>query len=489
MSKVRGSDVKLVHPADFAVDSLPPTQGVPVDRLDTGGRPDFHEQVPLAVHETHLVAQRELLSVLRLVDGAKLAVGGAVRRPTPAAIASVGAILEGLDFYPSSGDPREAYTGVPGPIRAFAWPMLLQAGRLAEIAGARLRLTAEGRKALFDPPSATVAKLWGNWRDTELLDELSRIDCVKGQKGRGAAGLTAVSERREIIVEALGDCPAGRWVPFRAFSQYIAGTSRLIVTGDPWSLYIGSGYGYSGVGRHSALLEERYIMAFMLEYAATLGLVDVALIHPSDARLDFQDMWGTDHLDFLSRYDGLIYFRINPLGAYSLGMASTYEPPGAGAGTVLRVLPNLEIVAAGVLAQSDRLALDSYATRVSDHLWRLESAQLLSAIAAGRQIAEIREFLVVKSGAPIPGTVARLLDDTEQRAVKVVDRGLVRLVECADAMLAALIANDRRTRKYCMPAGDRHLAVPGGTEAAFRRGLKAMGYLVHSAGIGPAAES
>jgi len=37
------------------------------------------------------------------------------------------------------------------------------------------------------------------------------------------------------------------------------------------------------------------------------------------------DLWGTDELSFFSRYDGLMYFRINPLGAYCLGMASAYQ--------------------------------------------------------------------------------------------------------------------------------------------------------------------
>jgi hypothetical protein len=146
---------------------------------------------------------------------------------------------------------------------------------------------------------------------------------------------------------------------------------------------------------------------------------------------------------------------------------------------VLRVLPNLEVAATGSdLEQSDRLALDAYATPVSDFVWRLDSAKLLAAIEAGRQLEEIREFLVARNGAPLPDTVGRLLDDVAERSTKLQDRGLARLIECVDSALAALIANDARTRKHCMRAGERHLAVPASSETAFRRALRDSGYLL-----------
>jgi hypothetical protein len=49
--------------------------------------------------------------------------------------------------------------------------------------------------------------------------------------------------------------------------------------------------------------------------------------------------------------------------------------------------------------------------------------------------------------------------------------------------LAALIANDSRTRKYCMLAGERHLVVPASSEATFKRTLREVGYLVAMAEV------
>jgi hypothetical protein len=79
-----------------------------------------------------------------------------------------------------------------------------------------------------------------------------------------------------------------------------------------------------------------------------------------------------------------------------------------------------------------------------------------------------------------------LLEDVAARSAKVFDRGLARLVECADPALAALIANDSRTRKHCLRAGERHLVVPAPSEAAFRRTLREVGYLLATDEIRPA---
>jgi DNA-binding transcriptional MerR regulator len=114
-------------------------------------------------------------------------------------------------------------------------------------------------------------------------------------------------------------------------------------------------------------------------------------------------------------------------------------------------------------------------------LWRLERATLLSAVEAGRSIQEIREFLSARCEGSMPDTVSGLLDDTAERCMRVWEGGQARLYECRDEVLAALIANDSRTRKHCLRAGDTHLAVPASADAAFRKGLRALGYLVAAA--------
>ena len=57
-----------------------------------------------------------------------------------------------------------------------------------------------------------IAQIWRRWQKTTLIDELRRIDCIKGQTGKGKRGLTAVAGRRAAIHQALQHCPAGRWI-------------------------------------------------------------------------------------------------------------------------------------------------------------------------------------------------------------------------------------------------------------------------------------
>jgi hypothetical protein len=465
------------------LDQLPPTYARSFERWnqETRIREQGTEEVPLAVHETERAAQRELLSVLRLADAGKIAVSDKTRRASAASMDAITAILEGGDYYPQTPPRDKWHDPNTGPIRAFAWPLLIQAGGLSQLAGTRLQLTKAGRKALSEPPAGTIRTLWTKWLNTTILDELARIECVKGQTGKGKRGLIAVSERREAIAEGLAECPPGLWIAVDEFYRYMhAMGNDLAVARDAWGLYIcEQQYGSLGYAGYDLVLNAHYPLGLLLEYAATLGVIDVALIPPAGARDDFRGMWGTDELPFFSRYDGLMYFRLTPLGAYCLDVEKDYQPAPVEVKAVLRVLPNLEIAATGAdLEQSDRMALNAYATPVSDFVWRLDAGQLLAAIDAGRQVGEIREFLVARSGTELPDTVARLLDDVAGRTTLIQDRGLARLVECADAALAALIANDTRTRKHCMRAGERHLVVTGPSDAAFRRALRDAGYLL-----------
>src|SRR4030042_6293370 len=91
------------------------------------------------------------------------------------------------------------------------------------------------------------------------------------------------------------------------------------VSRRPHYLYIGEEqYGSLGGDDGERILDERYVLCLLLEYVATLGMIDVGLIPPAGARPDFHHLWGTDDLPYVSRYDGLLCFRVNALGAFCL---------------------------------------------------------------------------------------------------------------------------------------------------------------------------
>jgi hypothetical protein len=193
----------------------------------------------------------------------------------------------------------------------------------------------------------------------------------------------------------------------------------------------------------------------LFEYAATLGLLNVAYVHPSQASQDYYKLSGIYVSPFFSRYDGLVYFCLNPLGAYCLGITDEYTAPQPEVQHRLRVLPNLEIAATGEpLFASEVLQLEVYAEKVSDAVWRLNQTQILNAVAQGHSVSELQGFLMALSGGQtLPETVTQFLADVKTRANSLLNRGSAILIECADPALAVLIANDSRTKGYCLLAG------------------------------------
>ncbi|GAA3534719.1 hypothetical protein GCM10022419_012740 [Nonomuraea rosea] len=416
-------------------------------------------------------AAADLQAMLQLCASGKLRCSETTHRPGAATVAAVAAVLADGDFY--AGEP----------IAAFAWPLLLQAGGLAELAGGKLRLTARGRTALGRPAAETIKHLWRRWVSGGLIDELTRIEEIKGQRSKNV--LTAVKPRRQHVAAALALCEPGGWVRIddlfaqmrrQGLDPVIARSGRAL-----WKLYLvdheyGS-LGYAGYGDWP-ILQGRYTLAVVFEYAATLGLVDVAYVEPDGARDDYHGNWGADSLDRLSRYDGLRAVRLNPLGAYVLGLSKAFESPEPAVEQMLKVLPNFDVVATGTLRPADRLTLDAYATRTSDRVWTLSARSLRQALSSGENLARLRTFLGERCGHDLPATVTTLFADVERRARQVRDHGLVRLVEAEDAAIAALIAGDRKAGPLCRSLGDRYLYVAPEDEAAFRRAALALGYVV-----------
>jgi len=425
-------------------------------------------------------APQELLAVLRLIDMGKVSVSEKTRLPSAATLRTLTSVLEGGDYYTDiqEKDNPPTYDEI-GSIRAFGWAMLVQAGDLADFFGKKIKLTKAGQKALSNPSAKTIKTLWQKWLKTKILDEFRRINNIKGQTRKGT--MTAVTKRRDSIAMALTKCPVNQWISVDDFFSYMQGEDYgLEITHDPWNLYIcESEYGSLGYnGFHDwSLLQGRYVLCLLFEYAATLGMVDVAYISPVTARNDYHENWGTDDLEFLSRYDGLMYFRLTPLGAYCLNLEADYTPAPLEVRPVLQVLPNQDIVAVSdSLSTADVLVLDLYTKKVSDAVWRLDLSQLLKVAAEGRSIEELTEFLRARTAEPLPQTVEQFLDDVLLRTNSLKDLGTGRIIECIDSALAVLIANDSRTKKFCFLAGESRLIVPLESVTKFRSGLQKLGY-------------
>jgi len=259
-------------------------------------------------------ALSNLVAVLELTADGQMRCSAATRRPLTATVRLVEDALVAGDYY----DGADRDEGEP--IAAFAWPMLLQAGGLARLAGTALEPTPRGEAVLTRPSYQALGELWDRWLKSVSHDELARIEAIRGQRKAGT--LTAAARRRATVADGLAAVEPGIWIDVDTlFSILQAPPAPLVVARSPlarWRLYlVDSHYGSLGPVGWKAwnVLEGRYALCVLFEYAATLGVIDVAYTGPRGARDDYRELWGADHYGSLSRYDGLAAVRVNDLGA------------------------------------------------------------------------------------------------------------------------------------------------------------------------------
>jgi hypothetical protein len=437
--------------------------------------------VPLRVRATAREAEHDLRAVLRLVEARRVKVSDKKRQPTAASQKAITEVLQGGDFYTAEDQTEWKYDpAFDLAMKAFAWPVLLQAGGLAQKTGDDLTLTPAGRKALSGSTAEAIRAAFLKWRSSTLLDEFSRVEAIKGQgKGR----LSALTARRKAVLDGLAACPPGAWFAVDDFFRFLRATDRdFVLAHRVDELYIAEHY-YGNLGCNNEhtweQLQGRYILAVFFEYLATLGLIDVAYLPPQDARDDFGDRWGTDDFSCLSRHDGLLYLRLNPLGAWCLGLAEHYETPPPSVVDLLQVLPNLEIVVTRPpLPPSDRLVLDRFAEPQSEGVWKLTPGKLQAVLEEGGTLGELEEFLKTHSTVALPHPVETFLQDQRERTGRLRDLGTARLIACSDATLARMLSSDPQLRGKCHLAGERWLVFRSEDEAAVRRGLQRLGHIL-----------
>lgn len=445
--------------------------------------PDLIEttvQVPIIIREMELAAQRDLQSVMSVIAKGRVVVSEKTRRVSATSAREIVLALDEGDFFELEEKVVKGKQEV-GPIRAFAWPLMLQSSGLAQLRGKKLELTKAGLSGLNQPAHETIRHIWQKLLQTTLFDEFNRVEAIRGQSGRGAGSLTSVPPRRAAIASVLSHCPPGGWIEPTEFSRFMQALSiHFEVCRDPWSLYI-SDREYGSLGYRDShtwnILQGRYILCFLFEYAATLGLIDVAYVPPAEMKSDYMHLWGADYLSFLSRYDGLLFFRLTPLGAYCLGISNAYRPARINANVKLSVMPGLTVtVIGGAVPPRAEIMLEPFAERESPNTWRLSKLKSIEALESGRKIEELQEFLEAGEEQPLPQSVESFFKTVKRQSCALRHNGLALLVDCADESIADNLAEHKLTRMLCKRVGATGLAVPVASQERFRKAARIIGY-------------
>ncbi|MDQ6695473.1 MAG: helicase-associated domain-containing protein [Chloroflexota bacterium] len=439
----------------------------------------------LWITQSEVSVFHDLLSVLSAAAEGKVAVSATTRLPTLPTVKQLRTRMLAGDYF--EGDE---YQRAEDAMRPFAWVMLAQAAGWIELAGSgsKVQLTKSGIALMSQPLDAQQIKLaWNAWTKSDLLDELSRVRSIRGQQSSGVR-LTKPSERKGKFVSALRNCPPGRWVLFEELLRYIRAESLLpsIERNSPLLLVVGSYFDASEV-RYWDVIIGSYLRTLLWEYIATLGIVDIAYTRPEESPHDFGTIYGLQH-KYVSRYDGLVALRLTPLGAYVLGLSSSYAPPlpdAVSGPPVLRVLPNLDIVITDPLRllPNERAFLGRIAAVESENVYRLSRDVLLDAAQSGLNIKMVRAFLASKSGIAeddLPQTVHRFLSDLEKKLNAFREAGRMLVLACDDPYVLAEVQYAKALRglvKVGKVDEQSVLLIPEEHETAARKHLKKLGYV------------
>jgi hypothetical protein len=429
------------------------------------------------VHEGERVVFQELRRILGLVQAGKIKVSPKKLRPTSATVKLLTKALAVPDFdleMPQAEQDRWYEAG--GACRAHAWGVLVQQCGWAKPKGSALALTPAGKAAVSSIGPEILREGFARFLKDDDFDEFNRIPNIRGQSGRAKSAMTRVSSRKHKVATALREWSVGEWISFDdAYTFQNASGNAFTVCGDADWFYFGSpDYGciYDSDG-----LDQQYMRAVLMESLGTLGIVDLAYVYPHWLWPELGGSGEVDDLHFCGRYDGLLYVRLNELGAYCLGKKKTYTAPAPEA--LFKLLPNLDIaVVAADISPAEESMLDLYAKRKTERVWRLDRGRILNHLESGGTMKEVTQFLEAQADGDMPATVSSFLADIDLKASAV--RGIedAVIVQFADATTAALVAHDSAARKLCVRAGETGVAVPKRRERAFRAALKKLGFVI-----------
>ncbi|MDR1070762.1 MAG: helicase-associated domain-containing protein [Gracilibacteraceae bacterium] len=276
------------------------------------------------------------------------------------------------------------------------------------------------------PHEQLVKKLFDAYLKSKTFDEVSVMRGLQSKRGHNP------TDARQNLVEELKSCPVGQAVPVKEFERYLRIDKKLFARKDEryiidtWNTYYDYGVGWEHY--------EHPLIALILSFFAALGIIDAA--------------WGEDESTLTSNRGRRVpvAFRINPLGAYLLGLADSYsaaDRPEAKIEGGFTALPDYTVV---VPAGAHRSEHESYFkklfTKVSSTkeaaVYRLDFETVVRAADSGVSVADLRKYLAA-SDKPVPENVAAALDDWEKQAGRIKVRQVL-ILECdSESLLEEVI--------------------------------------------------
>jgi hypothetical protein len=429
------------------------------------------EQIPCEIAVREDPGRRDLLTLLGMMNQGALKLNSTSSRLMPKSVALLRQELVAGDFAPDAAGADESITCFGLNIFAQQAGLLTYHGKLTEM-GLRY-LTTEDPGLLLDA--------FEHWSENGDFDAVTRIEAIRGLRSRGIR-LTPPAERNQRIVEALSWCPTGVWVSLGDFYRAVKiwHFDFEIERGGLEKLYIGY-RGYNNYGEWAPyqsqwlLTNGLYINAVLWEILAAIGALDIAYLEDTEGMFP-AEVYAYDE-PIYSRYDGLMYFRINPLGAYLFGQADAYVPSQPLDAELFSVAVDgrITLLQQAPLSAAHQTQLAQIADAV-DGGYQLSVPKLLTLLESAPNLDLPRTFLAQRNRGPLPATVVDLLRRVEEdsRALQIQSKALTIRVR-SDAVAQAVL-NDPVAGKIVRRLDERTFLIPANKETALRNALRDLGY-------------
>jgi hypothetical protein len=155
-------------------------------------------------------------------------------------------------------------------------------------------LTLSGEEAVRQEDHEVIKTIWEHYLEYPDYHELSEVSFIEGQRARSRPLLPAAPGGK-LVSDGLGKVPAGKWIVAESFLRHLLGNVGFLeVVADYDTLFINDRA--SGILSYHAynwtLANGGFCLVVLLEYAATLGLIDIGLVDPMKRGDDLEGFWG-----------------------------------------------------------------------------------------------------------------------------------------------------------------------------------------------------
>lgn len=301
------------------------------------------------------------------------------------------------------------------------------------------------------PPAERVSTALETWRQGDHFSEFLVMPAEAQPSARSGNFLIpahpSVVKARNTVVSHVEDNAAEGWISMAALTARIRRADyefllRRQTQAQPH--YYDYGYGYAPSHPYTAwsnpmgldfpgarddaggwnLVEAGFIRAVVAGPLFWLGLVDLG--------------WEGTVEDMPTAY------RLTALGRWLLADAECPPIPAEGGRVIVQ--PNLHIVALDPVADATLVALDHFAERLSAERaveYQLTRGSVYGGQRSGWDVPRIKAFLEEQTGTPLPGNVARTLDEWQAQHERIVIRPRVALAHGTPEWLDALAAGEK----------------------------------------------